>query len=409
MQNYDLIITGGGASGLVLCNELINSNLHGKILLIEQDPEKLNDRTWCFWSKKELEDDFHSDFFWRNLKINSVSDVRDIDSAEYFYRMIRSGEFYQRMYDRIKKSAQLTILRDSVISIKSNGQKVEIKTTKASYQTTWLFNSLIPFAPIPDNVRTGIKQHFLGQWIETKEEIFEPNKMRLMDFSVQKQGPVQFVYVLPLSSRKALVEYTVFSKDIWNKDRYKKEIQKYLAESYKQNEYRVVEEESGVIPMCPDTFPRITEGRIIHIGSAGGLTKASTGYTFHRIVEDSKAIVKSIAENGRPIPKLYASGRFAFYDRLLLWIIQHKPEQIPGIMLKLFACKPESVFRFLGEKTHLLEEIGLFLRLPWPPFLTALWYEYFKPSSTKSLGSPAQPDNFDLPLSQLANGNQPRV
>ncbi|MEM6802479.1 MAG: lycopene cyclase family protein, partial [Bacteroidota bacterium] len=317
--------------------------------------------------------------------------------------------FYQEMYDRIKESKQLTIVRESVISLQSNGLMAEVKTTKNTYQTNWLFNSLIPFAPIPQQVRSGIKQHFLGQWIETEEDVFDPRKMRLMDFSVQKQAPVQFVYVLPVSPRKALIEYTVFSKSIWDKARYKKEIKNYLGETYGISQFELREEESGVIPMCPETFPRFTEGRIVHIGSAGGLTKASTGYTFHRIIEDSKAIVKSMAEHGRPIPKLYASGRFAFYDRLLLWLIQNKPETIPGIMFKLFGCKVDTVFRFLGEKTHLLEEIGLFLRLPWPPFLTALWYEYFKPSSKKSLGSTTQPDNFDLPLSQLANGNQPRV
>ncbi|MEO1217970.1 MAG: lycopene cyclase family protein [Bacteroidota bacterium] len=406
MRNYDWIIMGGGASGLALCNELISSSLRGDILLIESNEEKWNDRTWCFWSENELGESYQSNFFWKKIEIRTSSGSREFKSDPFSYRLIRSGEFYRKLYDRLSQNARVTIVREKVERYKSLGPYAEVKTDKNIYRGSWVFNSLLSFAPIPNSVRGGLKQHFLGSWIRTEKDCFDPGKIRLMDFEVKQEGGVQFVYLLPISAREALVEYTVFSRGVWEKPRYRTAIKSYLLEKFELQDYVIEEEESGVIPMCPDTFPRITDGRIIHIGSAGGLTKASTGYTFHRIVEDSKALVKSMAYYGRPIPDLKATGRFAFYDRLLLWLVKNKPEKVPGIFLHLFSCNPKSVFKFLAEKSNLLEEIGLFLRLPWPPFLTALWHEYFKPSSTKSLGSISQHDHLDLPIAKLAKGNQ---
>ena len=406
MRNYDWIIMGGGASGLILCNELINSSLCGDVLLIESNEKKWNDRSWCFWSEKELGGNFNSNFFWKKIEINTPGGSREFASSPFSYRLIRSGEFYQKMYGRLSQNDRVSIVNESVESYASLGPYAEVKTNKNTYRGNWLFNSLMSLAPLPDSVRGGLKQHFLGSWIRTKEDCFDPTKVKLMDFEVEQEGGVQFVYLLPLSKREALVEYTVFSKDIWEKPRYRTAIQSYLSEKFDLEDFLVEEEESGVIPMCPDTFPRITDGRIIHIGSAGGLTKASTGYTFHRILEDSRALVKSMAYYGRPIPKLQATGRFAFYDRLLLWLVKHMPEKVPGIFLSLFSCNPKHVFKFLAEKSNLFEEIGLFLRLPWPPFLTALWYEYFQTSPPKSLGSATQSDHFDLPIAKLAKGNQ---
>lgn len=406
MRNYDWIIMGGGASGLILCNELISSSLCGDVLLIENSEKKWNDRSWCFWSENELGENFNSNFFWKKIEINTQAGSRNLSISPFAYRFIRSGEFYRKMYDRIRQNPRVTVLHEKVESFRSLGPYAEVKTDKNVYQGSWVFNSLASLAPLPESVRSGLKQHFLGSWIKSSTDVFDPGRVKLMDFAVEQDGGVQFVYVLPISPREALIEYTVFSKEVWTKPRYRKGIHQYIQENYGLDSYEVVEEESGVIPMCPDTFPRISDGRIIHIGSAGGLTKASTGYTFHRIIEDSKALVKSMAYHGRPIPSLKATGRFAFYDRLLLWLVKNRPEKVPGIFLRLFSCNPKHVFKFLAEKSNLIEEIGLFLRLPWPPFLTALWHEYFKPSPTKSLGSASQPDHFDLPIAKLAKGNQ---
>ena len=49
-----------------------------------------------------------------------------------------------------------------------------------------------------------------------------------MDFSVAQKGNTRFMYVLPTSENEALLEYTLFSKDLLLKEEYEVEIQHYI-------------------------------------------------------------------------------------------------------------------------------------------------------------------------------------
>ena len=51
--SYDYIICGGGASGLLLALQM-EADVYFKnkrVLLVEQQQQRSNDRTWCFWEK----------------------------------------------------------------------------------------------------------------------------------------------------------------------------------------------------------------------------------------------------------------------------------------------------------------------------------------------------------------------
>jgi lycopene beta-cyclase len=53
--DYDYIICGGGISGLLLASKLSNDSHYKNksILILDPDfPKKYNDRTLCFWDKK---------------------------------------------------------------------------------------------------------------------------------------------------------------------------------------------------------------------------------------------------------------------------------------------------------------------------------------------------------------------
>ena len=49
-----------------------------------------------------------------------------------------------------------------------------------------------------------------------------------MDFSVDQKDEIRFMYILPFSKNKALVEYTLFSKELISDNEYEKEIKSYL-------------------------------------------------------------------------------------------------------------------------------------------------------------------------------------
>lgn len=75
------------------------------------------------------------------------------------------------------------------------------------------------------------------------------------------------------------MEYTLFSKDLLPLEEYEVEIEKYI-NNLGISEYEIIEKEQGNIPMTSYQFWKQNTKNIVHIGSAGGWTKASTGYTF---------------------------------------------------------------------------------------------------------------------------------
>jgi glycine/D-amino acid oxidase-like deaminating enzyme len=53
-DSFDYIIAGGGLAGLSLAFYLNESeHLRGKkVLIIDRDAKRRNDRTWCFWERE---------------------------------------------------------------------------------------------------------------------------------------------------------------------------------------------------------------------------------------------------------------------------------------------------------------------------------------------------------------------
>ena len=70
------------------------------------------------------------------------------------------------------------------------------------------------------------------------------------------------------------------------------QLEKYIGETLKIKNYKINYQEEGAIPLfCPK---KEKEKNKINIGSAGGMTRLSTGYTFLNIQDHSKYIVKNI-------------------------------------------------------------------------------------------------------------------
>jgi lycopene beta-cyclase len=116
------------------------------------------------------------------------------------------------------------------------------------------------------------------------------------------------------------------------------------------------------------------------LGTAGGQTKPSSGYTFRFIQKHVAALVDQLAVSGNPfLEKSVLHKRFMWYDRVLLHMLFHK--KMPGsrIFTLLFSRNPiQRIFRFLDNETKLPEELILLNTLPQWPFMKAGWKELFK-------------------------------
>ncbi|HBD26342.1 lycopene cyclase family protein [Flavobacterium sp.] len=379
MQHYHYIFTGSGLSALMTVYEIL---LSGKfedksILLIDQNTKKVNDRTWCFWDENNLFDEIVSKK-WNQAVFANEKFNRVLELTPYQYKKINGLDFYELIFKKISEHKNIHFLNQKIVDFTELGNHCVVKTEQETFTCNKIFNSI--YNPEVVKAQTKfplIQQHFIGWFIKSKEAVFTPNCATFMDFSVEQKGNTRFMYVLPTSSTEALLEYTLFSKDLLSKEEYESEILKYI-ENLGIIEYEIIEKEQGNIPMTCYPFWKHNTKNIINIGSAGGWTKASTGYTFKNASKKSKALVQFLKSES-DFTKFHKKDKFWFYDLLLLDILSSKNELGSKIFSSMFKSGNSTViFKFLDEETSIWEDLQVIWRCPKMMFVKSLFSRIFK-------------------------------
>jgi lycopene beta-cyclase len=185
------------------------------------------------------------------------------------------------------------------------------------------------------------------------------------------------MYVLPTSETEALLEYTLFSKDLLSVAAYETEIKNYI-QKLGITEYEIIEKEKGNIPMTCYPFWQHNSKNILNIGSAGGWTKASTGYTFKNTTKKSKALVQFLSEE-KNLTKFQKADKFWFYDLLLLDILDQKNHLGSSIFSAMFKKGNATIiFKFLDEETSFWEDLQVIWKCPKGLFIKALSSRIFR-------------------------------
>ena len=136
-------------------------------------------------------------------------------------------------------------------------------------------------------------QHFQGIEIETPKNIFDEEIINLMDFNCDQRNDVHFFYTLPFSQNKALIETTWLSNlEDQSLTDYDLQLENYIKNNLGIKNYKINFTERGAIPLFHPLIKN--NNKTVYIGSAGGMTRLSTGYTFLNIQEHSKYIVENI-------------------------------------------------------------------------------------------------------------------
>ena len=151
---------------------------------------------------------------------------------------------------------------------------------------------------------------------------------------------------------------------------YDNQIKDYVENHLNLKNYKITYKEEGAIPLF---YPAYEETKNkINIGTAGGMTRLSTGYTFLNIQEQSKDICKNI-ENSSKIRKFEISKKYQFLDDIFLRVLDENPEMMPDIFFKMFKSSPNTVIKFLSNKSNLLEDLSIILKMPKWTFIKALF------------------------------------
>jgi lycopene beta-cyclase len=353
MKEFDYIILGGGCAGLSLAYELeIHGKLKNKTLaIIEPRLEYKKDKTWSFWKVTSHNFDDCIKKKWENFSINTPTKTKHLECKKYPYQSIDSGLFYKKINNNLRENKNINFYKS---------------INQINIENSFIFNSV----PSIETNENSLWQHFCGVEIETKNNSFDDNIINLMDFDCEQRNSVHFFYTLPYSKNKALIETTWLSNmnDNSQKD-YDNQIKDYIENHLNLKEYKIIYKEEGAIPLFyPSTE---TKKNRINIGTAGGMTRLSTGYTFLNIQEHSRYIRKNI-ENITNTEKFVISKKYQFLDNIFLRVLKKHPKKIPEIFFKMFMSSPKTVIKFLSNKSNVLEDLSIILKMPKLIFIKAL-------------------------------------
>ncbi|MAE15571.1 MAG: lycopene cyclase [Crocinitomicaceae bacterium] len=374
MTQSSYIILGAGASGLMLAYRMSQDrNFDDKsILIIDQVKDKGNDRTWCYWEEGEGEWDDLLSKKWSKVFFGSEDFTNTLDISPHTYKMIRSQKFYHKLWRSIEQKSNFIFVEDSVKKYSEVENGVKVVTNKSTYFGLKLLNS-IPGKTVYEKQQKYpvLKQHFVGWFIKTKTDCFDDSMATFMDFNIPQNGNTRFMYVLPIDKKTALFEYTLFSKDLLENSEYEDAIKDYLKEK-KVTDFEILEKENGAIPMTSFKFQELNSKSILNIGTAGGWTKASTGYTFYNTSKKTKDLV-AFLKNEDDLSLFAKRTKFWFYDLLLLDVLANNNKKGSALFASIFKkVNVKTILKFLGEDSNIREDLKIITSVSPKPFVMAI-------------------------------------
>ncbi|MFB7853380.1 lycopene cyclase family protein [Streptomyces sp. NPDC056053] len=370
-----MIVIGGGAAGLSLAHRL-TENGAATVTVVEppDGPLRPAERTWCYWDAgvDGLEEAVSAS--WSVLRLHGA-DRRPVvvGPAPFTYRMVCSADFERLVHGSLARSDGGRLLRATVESVGGVPGGAEVRCTLPGGRSLTLrARRVFDSRPLPvlPPARTQLLQHFRGWFVRTDTDRFDPSVADLMDFRVpQPAHGLAFGYVLPLAPDRALVEYTEFSGNALTTETYESALGHYCRDVLGLGALTVERAEQGIIPMTDARFPRRAGPAHFRVGTAGGATRAATGYTFAAVQRQSRAIAAALRDGRTTVPAPHG-WRASAMDAVLLRALDTGRIDGPRFFTDLFRRIPaERLLRFLDGATSLREEWGIGLRTPVLPML----------------------------------------
>ncbi len=371
-NTFDYIIAGGGMAGLSLAFYLNESEVlrNKKVLIIDRDAKNKNDHTWCCWEKETGAFEEITFRKWKSVRFHGTRGFSEsLSLGDYEYKMVRAADFYKFVFDKINQNPNFTFLKNEIVSVENR----IVKTNKNEFSANELVFDSFTRKNYDNPKYQNLFQHFHGWLVETDREVFNRTEPTLFDFRVEQKNECRFIYILPFSAKKALVEFTVFSGHILEKSEYEENLKSYFANILKIENYKILEIETGVIPMSDEPHEQFPDAKTVRIGTSGGYVKPSTGYSFKRTQNILQKMVKSLETNNKvQSPKSKVQSWKSYLDSVLLDVLLNKKHPADDVFTTLFSKNPtEKVLKFLDEATSVREDFEIMKTVPLAPFTKA--------------------------------------
>lgn len=293
----DIAILGGGSSGLNLAKELsIHPRRAPSTLVLEPKTPQERDCSWALWTKETPNKNYGAAIkgCWPAWQLIDHSGSVTHGDCHYNYVSLSAGKFLAHCESQLEDPVSLR--RERVQQIQTVDEGALVTTDQSTIRAKYVYDS----RPIKQ-AKNGLKQHFLGWEIVTKESVPNPHIATLMDFRTNQSRGVHFIYVLPFTPRHLLVESTLVSTELQDKSWYREAIQTWLKDRNIEISQHMGEE-YGVIPL-ENPMPNNRS-----IGTASGAIRRSSGYGFTAIQQQTKLLAEGIMRGDYRVPKPIHKG-----------------------------------------------------------------------------------------------------
>ena len=374
----DILIVGAGLAGLALAMQLCHTrHAHLRITVIEQRSQYVRDRTWSYWRKAPHCYSPLERAHWSAWRVAFAGRSVLAKADGWQYASIDADAFYKTALAQIQACSHVTLqLGVQVQAVRVGQAPSALLANGETIRAQWIFD-----ARPPSQAARGLAQHFVGWEISTEQSCFEPDTLDLMDFQAHSGAGLHFVYVLPYSGSRALVESTwVSDSDV--RPNYAQELAQYIAKRWPDAIYKVVFEERGYLPLEHAAPVAAMDTKVLCIGRAGGTLRASTGFAFLDTIAHAECLAKAIAAapslQALSAPNLQFKRHAvdAWMDSVLVVALRRNWPRAPEFFMRMFAQAPtRELLLFLSGGSQWRVRLAVALSLPKWPFLSAAWWQ----------------------------------
>jgi lycopene beta-cyclase len=381
---YDFIFAGKGASAALVLFELERRNLldSKKILIVDLNKDSNDNKNFCFWTEEngQLKEKLEPfiEHTWHKIQLNNGKEEFLNPTS---YNHIPNSIVIEKANEILEKHfAQVLVETVTETGTDNIGNFATIRGERI--YGSCIFDSRTPVLQKTECNQTTLFQSFIGWVVEFPNDILDVESFRMMDFNIEQNNFTQFVYVLPFSKNTALIEVTRFGKEIITASEAESILKDYIQNQF--GSFKKTGTEQGCIPMSNASLGNVESKTIINLGARNYCLKPSTGYAFKNMSSQAVEIAERIQTGQKTIltnrsHEEATKGRFAFYDALLLIILNLWPNYGKVIFTQLFSkVETKLILKFLDEKTSVWEDIKIFSRLPIGIFLRALALHFVK-------------------------------
>ncbi len=361
-MDYKVVIAGGGLAGRSLAYFLSQeTTLTGMRILVVDDAEDIQHRSIIYWHDEELPIPLTPTATYRNIAVGTEKGHRVLPLNRHKLCLTSSQQIFASLDNVIDSNPRITRLDARISRIRAQRDDVEVTLSDGrSFRTAYCFDSTSP----PPASRAPLIMSGEIRQVQTPRDVFDPSVATFMDFRSRDHQPVHFHCVLPLSPGHALVEVTRITPDIDSLEGWSFEdaTTAYLRTAWGVTDFSTTSIQRGIIPLgLPSPAP---DGRHLYIGAAAGAVKATTGYGFTRILQQTRHLASSLAATGNPIP-FRPPPRFRWYDKPVLNMWKHDPGLAGRFMRSAFTAQDaDLILDFLDERTTPLQERAFLGSMP---------------------------------------------